>query len=119
MFAFGSKHAWEEAWTRALVACLSNNGIVLAASPMALNMVIRVLKLKRDFPSYEVCTGLGKEPMFPMACVIENSVLRMVNLNSLFPIERPILIIDDSMKWEVTWEWLAFLPTFHISSPYY
>ena len=116
MFAFGSKHAWEEAWTRALTACMGNNGIVLASSPMTLNAVVRTMQQKRDVPSYEVCTGYGKEPMFPMACVVENSVLKTVNLNALFPIERPILIIDDSVKWGVTWEWLAFLPTFHISS---
>lgn len=98
---------------------MGNNGIVLAASPIALNSVIRVIQERRDIPQYEVYTGVGKEPVFPIACVIENSVLKKVDLNTLFPIERPILIVDNSDKWTVTWEWLSYLPTFHISSSHF
>ena len=98
-----------------VTCCLSNNGVVVASSPEILTAILESLNNMKDVPQYDVCSALGNEPAFPIPCIIENSILSNVNMHVLFPIERPILIVDNSPNWSVTWKWMAYLPTFHIA----
>ena len=116
VLGFGSRVQWTEAWKRSLSFCLSNNGVIIATSAELFSAIINMLQMVKDVPQYAVCSAVGSEPAFPTPCIIEENVLRGINMHTLFPIERPIMIVDSSPEWRCTWEWLAYLPTFHIVS---
>ena len=114
MFGFGSEQAWTNAWANGLVSCLSCNGVVLVSSQSLLEQVVDTLRKVRNPPHFVVCSG-ETQPSYPQACVVSDMVLRTVDMNVIFPTERPIMLIDDSANWSISWEWLSYLPTFHIS----
>ena len=68
----------------------------------------------RNPPSFTVCSG-EMQPSYLQPCVITDADLRQIDMNVVFPTERPIMIIDDSPNWSTSWDWLSYLPTFHIS----
>ena len=115
MVGFGNEEQWLEGWKRLVSCCLSNNGVIVASSSEVLTVILESLNSLKDIPQYAVCSAVGSEPAFPTPCIIENDILSNVNMNVLFPIERPILIIDNSSNWNITWKWMTYLPTFHIA----
>ena len=102
------------AWANGLVSCLGCNGVVLVSSQSLLNQVVDTLGKVRNPPHFVVCSE-ETQPSYPQACVVSDMVLRTVDMNVIFPTERPIMIIDDSLNWSISWEWLSYLPTFHMS----
>ena len=100
---------------RSLSNCISNRGIIVV-SPETESAVVDSLKSFIDNKSIVHIQSPGTEVDPPVSCVMNSEVLRQVNLNKLFPTERPILLIDSSVKWTVTWQLLVFFPTFHIAS---
>lgn len=85
-------------------------------SPECETMVTEALKSFIETKSIVHITSPGMEADPPIPCLINSDVLKRVNLNRLFPTERPILLIDSSIKWSVTWQLMVFFPTFHIAS---
>ena len=114
MFGFGSEQAWTSAWMNGLVSCLGCNGVVLVPSQSLLSHVVDTLGTGRNPPSFTVCSG-EMQPSYLQPCVITDADLRQIDMNVVFPTERPIMIIDDSPNWSASWDWLSYLPTFHIS----
>ncbi|KAK8794986.1 hypothetical protein WA588_003837 [Blastocystis sp. NMH] len=114
VFGFGSEQAWTSAWMNGLVSCLGCNGVVLVPSQSLLSQVVDTLGKVRNPPSFTVCSG-EMQPSYLQPCVITDADLRQIDMNVVFPTERPIMIIDDSPNWSTSWDWLSYLPTFHIS----
>ena len=85
-------------------------------SPEMEGMVVEALKAFIDSNSIVHVQTPGAEPEPPMCCVFNSDILKHLNLNKLFPTERPILLVDGSMRWSVTWQLMVFFPTFHIAS---
>lgn len=100
---------------RSLSNCISNRGIIIVTPEME-SVVIDSLKSFIASNSIVHITSPGTEADPPISCVLNSETLKQVNLNKLFPTERPILLIDSSEKWTVTWQLLVFFPTFHIAS---
>lgn len=114
MFGFGSEQMWTSAWANGLVSCLGCNGVVLVSSQSLLEQVVDLLRKVWNPPPFTVCSE-ETQPSYLQPCVITESVLRKVDMNVIFPTERPIMLIDNSPNWSYSWDWLSYLPTFHIS----
>lgn len=100
---------------RCLTTCIANRGVIICSPDME-SLVVESLKTHLEQKSIVCVTSPGMEVEPPTPCIINSDVLKHVNLNRLFPTERPILLIDSSAKWAVTWQLMVFLPTFHIAS---
>lgn len=94
-----------------LSICIQNEGVIVVSSE-AENAVAEALS---QHSIVHVQTP-DQIPSPHVSCVISSEMLKVVDLNKLFPTERPILLIDSSPKWTTTWQLMVFLPTFHIAS---
>ena len=116
VFAYGRTSSWKQAWSECLELCVSQNGVILTCSPEMMNDVVNVLTERDLAKQCVVCRDKTCAAKHSDPCVISTDTLQEMNLNELFVTERPILIVDNSAKWTVTWQWLVFFPTFHIAS---
>ena len=117
LFAFGNYSVWRAEWMKGLESCFANKGVVICTTQEALDEVEKVVQ---DNPAFRkecsVCKDTKDIPLYPRSCTLLSSVLQEIDLNGIFPTERPLLIVDNSKEWSATWQWLIYCPTFHIVS---
>ena len=97
---------------------MNNQGIIVT-SPESEMIVAEFFKSHIQERSVIHVRSPGQEVQPPVSCIINSDILKQINLHTLFPKERPILLVDSSPKWIVTWELMVFFPTFHIASNFH